>query len=69
MAIFGMRYFQVNYIDEATQENKTKLFMYNSQTIFDRYCVREGIVIRNQKEVSAATWVMTPKKEKVFVYK
>jgi hypothetical protein len=62
-----VRYEKVNYIDQATQANKVKIFMIFGEIQFETFCTNNGIVIRNSTASSAMAYLLTKKDQKMAV--
>ena len=58
---------RANFIVEETQQNMTKIFIYFGETQFNKFCVNNGIVMRNITKVSNQDYVLAAKNKKQTV--
>ena len=57
-----VKYYKVDFIHEPTNQNMTRLFMVlSSDFFFEKFCLNNGISIRNKTEVDAKMWYQVPK--------
>lgn len=58
---------RLNFIVEATQENRTKIFMYFGPIQFERFISNNGIIIRNRETLGNVDYLLAKKDKKQTV--
>ena len=63
-----VRYVMINFVQEATQRNMTRLFMIiGSDFYLNRYLLNNGLVAWKQQEVEWRQWMSAPAKMKITI--